>query len=214
MGVQAKKIMRNKGTTTDEYDDFKKPLSSDLQTRESVSKRKKMIMSDEVGEVDEYDNNPFADTAGGGGESFVPGETFFEGKGGEQESFHRRRVEDIYQNDDGEIDLEREHAEMLAEIRRQSSTSTPDFAKMIFTNLENPNKDYVLVRDPATNDEMTVAKSASLVKFQKELAKRKMPTELEKLTPYYSPTKGRLRSQSRGNQSGTSWLSFEQMMKI
>lgn len=118
------------------------------------------------------------------------------------------------------VDLESEKQEIFEKLRRDSAPENipKDFRKLKISNLEDEDKDYVLVEDPVTNMQYTVEKSPLFVEQQKKVARKKRMNELESLSrPATStPLISRLRS---GKQSGEGvsdlisyWTSFEAYM--
>lgn len=143
-----------------------------------------------------------------------------------------RRLSDIYMNDLNQPDFEKEHNYYTSQIREQSSVDDPDISRMSFKYLDDPEKNYILVRDEENNDDMVIQKSNEFLEFQQTQSnlspkkKKRMPSELDKLKPmkksmkYPSPAKTKLRSghkvaegiRSRLHQGSAIWLSFENLL--
>lgn len=119
------------------------------------------------------------------------------------------------------LDLETEKEEIFDKLRRHSDPEDipTDFRRLTISNLEDLDKDYVIVADPLTNAQYTVEKSAEFVEQQKKVkAKKRRLNELEMLRrPTTStPVVSRLRSRKQSGDGISDllnyWTSFEAYM--
>lgn len=126
-----------------------------------------------------------------------------------------KKFHDIFSNDAGLVDVERERENLVDEIRRLSSVADPRLANMQIQFLGDDKKDYIRVIDKVTHDDMLIEKSPGLMRLEKESNEaraeqqqqqqkqpRKRPaTELEQLSflrpiPPFKATRTRSGAQS------------------
>lgn len=124
------------------------------------------------------------------------------------------KFSDIFSNDNGLVDVEKERVNLVEEIRRLSSVNDPRLSNMEIKFLGDENRDYIRVIDRVTNDDMLIEKSPGLMRLEKESAEakaqqrkqqqRKRPaTELEQLSFRRPPGPVKLTRTRSGNQKAS-----------
>lgn len=112
--------------------------------------------------------------------------------------------EDIYLNDSVEFDRSLERQKILKDIADGSSNKKNlDFRKLQYRYLEDPRKEYFNVRDPLSNDIITIDKSSTLKRHQNKM--RELQRQQSKLTP---PT-----TRSKESAKAVNWITFEEAFK-
>lgn len=121
---------------------------------------------------------------------------------------------DIYEDDENELNVEGEVDRVIDDIRRLSTSSTPNLKNMQFRGLGDATTPNIVVYDPETNDVMTIEKSDKQLEYEKKkltsgsspkvvkTIRRRPASELENLHRLallnkFTPPKTRTRSGSK-----------------
>lgn len=157
---------------------------------------------------------------------FEPNEEYFLADG-ENESVGKKPItlssgDSTSANENLFLDYESEQQAIFDRIRRESDPEMlpKDFRRLTITNMNDPEKDYVIVQDNDTLTQYTIEKSPDFVLAQRKVAKKTRLNEAEQLTkamtnkPGMTPVKSRLRSGTQsGSGTGMRWIPFEELMK-
>lgn len=164
-------------------------------------------------------------------------EEIFEARArGEDFDNQPRNMRDIYANDKDELDVEGETSRVMDEIRRLSTSSTPNLKNLQFRGLGDPDRQNITVYNPDTNEVLSIDKSDKQLELErlhksensqvppKKATKRRAPiSELENLhrstlLKQFSPTKAKTRSgfvkrpstNSKATEPPAAWTSYEE----
>lgn len=114
--------------------------------------------------------------------------------------------DDIYLNDSMEFDRSLERQKILKDIAEASANKKNlDFRKLQYRYLEDPRKDYFNVRNPLTNEIMTIDKSSPLKRHQNKIRELQRQQQQSKVTP---PT-----TRAKESAKAVNWITFEEAFK-
>lgn len=78
----------------------------------------------------------------------------------------------IYFEDENQFDADKEMRDFIGEIERQSVGGKVDLSKLTFRHIDDPKKDFVVVTNTETGDEIVVEKSEAVIEMQRKSVKR------------------------------------------
>lgn len=112
--------------------------------------------------------------------------------------------DDIYFNDSMEFDRSLERQKIMKDIAEGSSDhKNLDFRKLQYRYLEDPRKEFFNVRDPQSNEVITIDKSSALKRHQNKI--RELRRQQLKSTP---PT-----TRAKESAKAVKWITFEEAFK-